>query len=113
MIRCIGGAVADFVVDLRPDSQTFLESVRIDLSAENGRAVFVPPGFAHGFQTLEENSTVFYEMTTYYNPSAGAGLRFDDPALDINLPDPVTVIAERDASYPDSDPTDFEYFCGI
>jgi len=99
LIRCIQGAVYDVAVDLRKGSPTFLQYLGIELNAENMVSILIPEGFAHGFQTLEENSALIYHHTQYYTPNADAGIRFDDPALDIYWKLPVTSISEKDKSY--------------
>jgi len=109
-IRCISGGVFDVIVDLRPESETFLQYESFELTAENGRALFAPPGFAHGFQTLVDNTNVFYEMTDYFQPDQGSGFRFDDPLLNIELPLQISCISRRDQTYSDIDPMDFECF---
>ncbi len=100
LVRCTMGSIHDVVVDLRRDSPTCLENVTILLSAENRRAIYVPEGCAHGFQTLEDDTEVFYQMTEFYEPSAGRGVRWNDPALGIAWPLEPTVISERDRTYP-------------
>ena len=100
LVRCIAGAVFDVIVDLRQGSPTFLHSFGTELSAGNNRMLYIPEGFAHGFQTLVENSALLYHHTEFYTPGAEAGLRYDDPALAIGWPLPVTVISERDARHP-------------
>ncbi|MFI5315537.1 MAG: dTDP-4-dehydrorhamnose 3,5-epimerase [Myxococcota bacterium] len=103
LVRCTAGAIWDAIVDLRRSSPTRLRWFGIELSAENRRSLYIPEGFAHGFVTLAPNSEVFYEMSEFYAPQAGRGLRWNDPALGIGWPVPPQVIAERDASYPDLD----------
>lgn len=99
LIRCIQGAVYDVAVDLREGSPTFLHHFGIELSAENMISILIPEGFAHGFQTLEDNSALIYHHTQYYTPDADAGLRFNDPALDIHWKLPTVMISEKDKSY--------------
>jgi dTDP-4-dehydrorhamnose 3,5-epimerase len=102
LIRCIAGAIFDVIVDLRPDSRTFLQHVAVELTAENGRALFVPPVCLHGFQTLADRSEVSYMMTGFYEPQHGRGFRWNDPAFGIRWPEPRTVhILPRDAEYED------------
>lgn len=103
LVRCIQGAVADVIVDLRPDSPTWLRHEWFELTAENLNGLFVPAGFAHGFFTRQDGSMVLYEMTDYYTPELGRGIRWDDPALDLRLPGAITNIHPRDAAYPDLD----------
>jgi len=99
LIRCVRGAVLDVIVDLRKDSPTFLQHISVELSAENKKMIYVPENFAHGFQTLQENSELIYHHTQFYTPEAESGLRFDDPALKINWPLPPVMISDRDKSY--------------
>jgi dTDP-4-dehydrorhamnose 3,5-epimerase len=89
------------VIDLRPDSSTYLRWVGVELTAENRRALYIPEGCGHGFQTLEDATEVFYMITEYYAPAAARGLRWNDPAIKVTWPLDVTVISERDAQYPD------------
>jgi dTDP-4-dehydrorhamnose 3,5-epimerase len=103
MVRCIAGAVYDVVIDLRRDSSTFLQWFGTELSAKNNKMLYIPEGFAHGFQTLSDNSALIYHHTEFYTPKAEAGLRYDDPAFSIQWPLPVAVISERDATHPFAD----------
>ena len=100
LVRCTSGAIYDVAVDMRPESRTYLQHVGVELSAENRTALFVPELFAHGFQTLADDTEVFYQMTTAYAPDAGRGLRYNDPALGITWPLPVSSVSERDATLP-------------
>ncbi|MGQ0702396.1 MAG: dTDP-4-dehydrorhamnose 3,5-epimerase [Gemmatimonadales bacterium] len=100
LVRCTRGAVFDVVVDLRPDSQTFGRWFATDLTAENARALFVPPQCAHGYQTLADGSEVYYETSASYAPHAVRGIRFDDPAMGIRWPLPVTVVSRQDRNWP-------------
>jgi len=101
LVRCVRGTVHDIVVDLRPDSATLLEHVAVELSGATHRALYIPTGFAHGFQTLVDDTEVEYSMGTSYEKEAGRGVRFDDPALGLRWPRPVTTVSDRDASWPD------------
>ena len=101
LVRCTRGAVYDVIIDLRPSSPTFTRHVAVMLSAENGRAIYVPEGFAHGFQTLEDDSEVLYQMSTFYVPSHSRGVRWNDPAFGIAWPPGERIITDRDRSYPD------------
>lgn len=105
LVRCVSGAIYDVVVDLRPSSPTRLQWVAVELSAERGQALFIPPSFAHGFLTLSDATDVFYHMGDSYRAGAGRGARFDDRAFGIRWPARPAVISERDASYPDFDPS--------
>jgi dTDP-4-dehydrorhamnose 3,5-epimerase len=101
LVRCVRGAIFDVALDLRRDSPTFCRWHGVELSAANGRALYIPAGFAHGFQTLEDGCEVLYQMGHAYVPDAARGVRFDDPAFAIRWPDPrgPRIISERDASY--------------
>jgi dTDP-4-dehydrorhamnose 3,5-epimerase len=101
LVRATAGAVWDVCVDLRPGSPTRLQHVGVRLDAELRNALYIPEGFAHGFLTLADDTEVFYEMSEVYVPETARGLRWDDPVLGIEWPAPVTVISERDATYPD------------
>jgi dTDP-4-dehydrorhamnose 3,5-epimerase len=105
LVRCEAGAVHDVILDLRPESATFMRHVGIVLDAEAGRAVYIPPGCAHGFQTLHDDTRVLYLMTDVYAPELADGVRYDDAAFGIRWPLPVSMIAARDAAYPDFDAT--------
>jgi dTDP-4-dehydrorhamnose 3,5-epimerase len=101
-VRVVQGAVFDVVVDLRPDSPTYLQWVGCELSAANRRLMYVPPGCAHGYQTLQDDTEVFYFVSAPYSPPHQRGVRWNDPAFAIAWPlGPPTRIHERDASYPD------------
>ncbi len=104
LVRCTSGAVYDVLLDLRPQSPTYTEWAAVELSAENRRMVYIPEGVAHGFQTLTDGAEVFFQMAQFYQPGAGLGVRWNDPAFAISWPLPVTVIADRDAAYPDFTP---------
>lgn len=101
LVRCVRGAIFDVAIDLRPGSPTHRQWLGFELSGENGRALYIPEGFAHGFQTLAPESEVLYQMSTIHVPEAAAGVRFDDPAFAIAWPLPVSCIAARDAAWPD------------
>jgi dTDP-4-dehydrorhamnose 3,5-epimerase len=100
LVRCTAGAVHDVVVDLRPGSPTYLRHVAVELTAENRRALYVPPLFAHGYLTLTDGAEVVYQVGAAYTPGVERGLRHDDPALGIEWPAPVEVISDKDASWP-------------
>jgi dTDP-4-dehydrorhamnose 3,5-epimerase len=101
VIRCTRGAIYDVIIDLRLGSPTFKQHFTIVLSAENGTMLYVPEGFAHGFQTLEDNTEVFYQMSQFYTPDHARGVRWNDPAFGIEWPEDERMILERDQSYPD------------
>jgi dTDP-4-dehydrorhamnose 3,5-epimerase len=100
LVRCTAGSVYDVIVDLRPDSATYLQPFGVELSAKTRRTIFVPEGFAHGFQTLEDDTEVFYQMSEFYAPDLAAGIRHDDPKLGVTWPLPVSVLSEKDRSWP-------------
>jgi dTDP-4-dehydrorhamnose 3,5-epimerase len=104
LVRCERGRVLNVIVDLRPDSAAFLRHVAVTLDDEQCNALYIPPGVAHGFQTLAEDCTVLYMMTDYYRPELADGVRYDDPAFGVGWPLPASCIIERDRGYPDFDP---------
>ncbi|HMJ67704.1 MAG TPA: dTDP-4-dehydrorhamnose 3,5-epimerase [Cyclobacteriaceae bacterium] len=101
LVSCVQGAILDYIVDLRPNSPTFKQYIKVELSDENGFALYIPKSFAHGFLTLHDESLVMYQMSQYHHSPAAHGFRWDDPAFDISLPFEVTTQAERDRNYPD------------
>jgi dTDP-4-dehydrorhamnose 3,5-epimerase len=101
LVRCERGAIYDVIIDLRPDSPSYRQHFGIELTAENGVQLYIPKGFAHGFITLEDNTTVGYHMDTFFEPTAARGLRYNDPLFGIAWPEDVAVIAERDRTYSD------------
>lgn len=96
MVRCTMGAVYDVLLDLRKESPTYRRWHAVELSAKNRLTLYVPKGVAHGFQTLLDDSEVFYQMSEYFHPECAMGIKWDDPALGISWPNPITVISERD-----------------
>lgn len=100
LVRCIAGAIFDVIVDLRPASPTYRRWLGLELSAANGHQLYIPKGFAHGHQTLADEASVFYLISSPYVPAAAAGVRHDDPALAIQWPLPPSVISERDRTWP-------------
>lgn len=108
LVRCIRGRVFDVIVDLRPGSQTYADHVSVELDPASRRAVYIPPGLAHGFQTLEDDTEVFYQMSDYANASLAAGVRWNDPMFGIRWPLADATIHDRDASYPDFKPEELE-----
>jgi dTDP-4-dehydrorhamnose 3,5-epimerase len=100
LVRCTRGAIWDVVVDLRADSSTRHRWFAAELNAENRRALYVPRGFAHGFQTLADDSEVLYQMSEFYHSESARGLRWDDPVIAIKWPIAHPVVSERDRSYP-------------
>jgi dTDP-4-dehydrorhamnose 3,5-epimerase len=103
LVRCIRGRAFDVALDLRRSSPTFQQWFAIELAGTGTRAVFIPGGVAHGFQTLEDDTEMFYQMTEPYVPELAGGVRFDDPAFAISWPRAVSVISERDKSFADFD----------
>jgi dTDP-4-dehydrorhamnose 3,5-epimerase len=102
IVRCSRGALYDVAVDLRPDSATFRRWVGVELTAEDGRALYVPRGFAHGFLTLADATEVSYLISAPYASEAARGVRYDDPFFGVVWPGPVEAIAARDRDYPDT-----------
>jgi len=101
IVRCTRGSMYDVIVDLRPDSPTFTRHFGVILTSENRKMVYVPIGFAHGFQTLEDDTEVFYQISEFYAPDHSRGVRWDDPAFGIPWPHDERTIADRDRAYPD------------
>lgn len=104
LVRCTRGGIYDVAVDLRPESPTRYRWVAAELTADNYHMLYVPEGFAHGYQTLVDNTEIFYQMSEYYHPESARGLRWDDPRPGIEWPLPLSVISERDRSYADFEP---------
>jgi dTDP-4-dehydrorhamnose 3,5-epimerase len=100
LVRCTRGAIYDVIVDLRPASPTFKQWAAIVLTADKRNMAYVPENCAHGFLTLEDEAEVFYEMSGFYDPASARGVRWNDPAFQIEWPAKVEVISERDSSYP-------------
>ena len=103
LVRCTRGAIYDVAIDLRPDSPTYLQWTAVELTAGNRRMFYIPEDFAHGFQTLEDDTEVTYQVSQVYTPEAERGIRFDDPAFGIDWPLPVNVISDKDRCWPDFD----------
>lgn len=101
LVRCTMGAIYDVIVDIRPGSPTYLRWIGVELSAQNHRMLYIPEGFAHGFQTLTDDVEVTYQVTAFYTPSAEGGARYNDPAFGITWPLDVTVISDKDRSWAD------------
>lgn len=104
LVRCQRGAIFDVIVDLRPESPTYMTHFAIELDVDGGVALFVPQGVAHGFQTLADHSEIHYMMTEAYIAEHARGVRYDDPAFGIRWPLPVSAIHDRDRDYPPFDP---------
>ncbi|HWO41827.1 MAG TPA: dTDP-4-dehydrorhamnose 3,5-epimerase [Candidatus Eisenbacteria bacterium] len=101
ILRCTRGAIYDVIIDLRPDSRTYRRWIGVELSAANHRMIYVPEGFAHGFQTLEDDAEVIYQVSQFYTPGAERGVRYNDPAFGIQWPLEVTSLSEKDRTWPD------------
>lgn len=104
VVRCTRGSIYDVMVDLRPDSPTFTRYFAIVLSADNRLSLYVPAGCAHGFQTLEDDTELFYQISEFHSPEHAHGVRWDDPLFQISWPSDAHTISERDRSYPDFRP---------
>ncbi|HZL30491.1 MAG TPA: dTDP-4-dehydrorhamnose 3,5-epimerase [Pseudolabrys sp.] len=100
LVRCVRGSIFDVIVDLRRESPTYLKWFGMELSEENALAMYVPKGFAHGYESLSENASVHYMVNEYYAPDAEKGCRYDDPALAINWPLAVGNVSEKDTKWP-------------
>lgn len=101
LVRATRGAVYDVIVDLRPDSATYLQHVGVELTSDNGRMLYIPEGFAHGFQSLEDETEVTYQMSEFYAPEQARGARWNDPAFGIAWPLPDPIMNDRDRTWPD------------
>ncbi|MFQ5851463.1 MAG: dTDP-4-dehydrorhamnose 3,5-epimerase [Candidatus Binatia bacterium] len=99
IVRCTRGAIYDVIIDLRPQSPTYCRWSAVELTEDNHRALYVPPGFAHGFQTLSMISEVFYQMTEFYAPELARGVRWDDPVFGIKWPIINPILSEKDANF--------------
>jgi dTDP-4-dehydrorhamnose 3,5-epimerase len=100
LVRCTAGAIYDVIIDLRPGSPTWAEWLAVELTSRNRLMIYVPEGFAHGFQTLEDDSEVFYQVSAYYHQESARGVRWDDPAFGVQWPLEISVISERDRTHP-------------
>jgi dTDP-4-dehydrorhamnose 3,5-epimerase len=100
LVRCTRGAIYDVIIDLRPTSPSYKKWIAVELTADNYRMLYVPERFAHGYQTLEDDTEVVYQVSQFYAPESARGLRYDDPAFGIRWPCAVTAISVRDASWP-------------
>ena len=99
LVRCTMGAIYDVIIDLRPDSSTFKQWIAVELTAQNRKMLYIPEDFAHGFQTLEDDTEVFYQMTEFYHPEYARGIRWDDPAFALEWPFSEKIMSERDKKY--------------
>ena len=100
LVRCTAGVIYDVIIDMRPDSPTFRKWTGVELTAENYTMLYVPENFAHGFQTLENNTEVTYQVSQFYSPESERGVRYDDPVFQVEWPLPVEVISEKDIAWP-------------
>jgi dTDP-4-dehydrorhamnose 3,5-epimerase len=100
LVRCTRGAIYDVIIDLRPDSPTYKQWLGIELSSDNYQMLFVPEGFAHGFQTLNDNTEVTYQVSQFYTPGSERGIKWNDDAFMLKWPLDVTVISDKDESWP-------------
>jgi len=100
IVRCTRGAIVDIIVDLRPESPTYLKHISVELTADNHRAIYVPERFAHGYQVLCDSTETSYQVGEFYTPGSECGLRFNDPGLELDWPLPVSVISEKDQDWP-------------
>lgn len=99
LVRCTRGAILDIIVDLRPDSPTFLQHIEVEMNEDNQRALYVPERFAHGYQVLRDNTDTSYQVGEFYTPGCEGGLMYNDPALGLKWPLPVSVISEKDRAW--------------
>lgn len=104
LVRCTAGSIYDVIIDLRADSPAFMQWEGVELSAENRLLLYIPQGFAHGFQTLTDNTEVLYQVSAYYEPDSARGVRWNDPAFGVDWPETTRTIIARDNQYPDFDP---------
>lgn len=99
LVRCTRGGILDIIVDLRPESPTYLEHVSVELTEDNGRSLYVPERFGHGYQVLKDKTETSYQVGEFYTPGVEGGLAYDDPGLGLEWPLPVSVISEKDQGW--------------
>jgi dTDP-4-dehydrorhamnose 3,5-epimerase len=99
LVRCIRGAIYDVIIDIRESSETYMQWTGVELTADNRKALYIPEGFAHGFQTIEDNSELFYQMSEFYHPECSRGIRWDDSAFNIKWPIEEVIISSKDNNY--------------
>jgi len=99
VVRCTMGAIYDVIIDIRSDSPTFKQWLVVELTVQNRKMLYIPEGFAHGFQTLADNTEVFYQMSEFYTPDYACGIRWDDPAFGIQWPPDNRIISQKDQQY--------------
>lgn len=104
LVRCTQGAIYDVIVDLRTDSETFLQWTAVKLTAENRAALYIPKGCAHGFQTLADNTEILYQMSDLHSAKSAFGFRWNDPSFKIDWPEEISIISQRDQEYLDYNP---------
>ena len=105
LVRCTAGSLYDVVIDIRPGSKTFLQWLSIELTAEDRKLIYIPKGFANGFQTLSDNTEVFYQMSEFYKPEYARGIRWNDPQFKIDWPEKNHIMSEKDRQWEDLDPS--------
>jgi len=103
LVRCTMGSIYDVIIDLRPNSKTYLQWISVELSAENRTMIYIPEGFAHGLQTLVDNTEVFYQMSEFYTPEYARAIRWNDPQFKIHWPEAERTISEKDQNIEDFD----------
>jgi dTDP-4-dehydrorhamnose 3,5-epimerase len=108
LVRCTRGAILDIIVDLRPESATYLQHVSVELNEDTRRALYVPERFAHGYQALHDNTDTSYQVGEFYTPSAEGGLLYNDPRLGLQWPLPIEVISDKDLKFPAFDQIESE-----
>lgn len=99
VVRCTRGAILDIIVDLRPESPTFLQHIEVEMNEDNQRALYVPERFAHGYQALRDNTDTSYQVGEFYTPGCEGGLMYNDPSLGLKWPLPLSVISEKDQAW--------------
>lgn len=108
LVRCTRGGILDIIVDLRPESSTYLQHISVELNEDNHRALFVPERFAHGYQTLHDNTDTSYSVGEFYTPADEYGILYNDPRLGLQWPLPVTVVSEKDQKFAPLDQSESE-----
>lgn len=101
LVRCTRGSIFDVIIDLRPGSETYKQWQGVKLTSDNYRMLFVPEGFAHGYMTLEDNTEVTYQVSQFYTPGAEQGIRWNDPAFNVDWPLTPSILSEKDKAHPD------------
>jgi dTDP-4-dehydrorhamnose 3,5-epimerase len=99
LVRCTRGAILDIIIDLRPESPTYLQNISVELTEDNHRALYVPERFAHGYQALRDNTDTSYQVGEFYTPSSESGLLYNDSRLGLKWPLPIEVISEKDMKF--------------